>query len=296
MLSFRPSFLKFSFVFLLCYNPFFGVSFMTIDKPLSEVVPAYYHDNSKVQQGHAKALIDIMEFRGDEKVLDVGAGNGRLTAEIASRVPRGSVLGIDKSEKMVTFAKEVYPQSRNPNLSFERGLAEEAHGEAKYDVVTSFNTLLWVRDKKLALKNMRDALKPGGRIYIQTYQDKALPYGDFLVEALDDLRWADYTPVAAQHTWLTDEEFKDAIAELGLRPVLFESKVLVGHYDDEEALVTYMRGWIQNFVTLPEDLNEAFLQRAAECGRLHSVDQGDSKIHLPFKRILMILEVDDAQS
>ena len=56
-----------------------------------------YHKNSNSQQKEALKLLDEHPIRGDESILDVGCGDGKITAEIANRVPEGRVLGIDKS-------------------------------------------------------------------------------------------------------------------------------------------------------------------------------------------------------
>ena len=54
-----------------------------------------YASNSVVQQSWARELIARLALRGDEKILDVGCGDGKVTAEIARAVPDGSVTGAD---------------------------------------------------------------------------------------------------------------------------------------------------------------------------------------------------------
>ena len=54
---------------------------------------ADYAANSVVQQTWARELIARLKLRGDEHILDVGCGDGKVTAEIARAVPRGSVTG-----------------------------------------------------------------------------------------------------------------------------------------------------------------------------------------------------------
>ncbi|HSY74496.1 MAG TPA: hypothetical protein VK810_03415, partial [Dongiaceae bacterium] len=52
--------------------------------------PADYAANSIVQQNWARELIAKFHLRGDEHILDVGCGDGKVTAEIACAVPHGS--------------------------------------------------------------------------------------------------------------------------------------------------------------------------------------------------------------
>ena len=69
---------------------------------------ADYAANSAVQQTWARELIARLNLRGDEHILDVGCGDGKVTAEIARAVPRGSVTGIDASAEMIAFARKTF--------------------------------------------------------------------------------------------------------------------------------------------------------------------------------------------
>ena len=80
---------------------------------------AAYAANSAVQQTWARELIAKLNLRGDERILDVGCGDGKVSAEIARVVPRGSVTGIDASAGMIAFAKRTFPAKENPNLKFQ---------------------------------------------------------------------------------------------------------------------------------------------------------------------------------
>ena len=81
--------------------------------------PADYAANSAVQQTWARELIARLKLRGDERILDVGCGDGKVTAEIARAVPRGFVIGIDASAEMIGFAREAFPPSKISNLKFQ---------------------------------------------------------------------------------------------------------------------------------------------------------------------------------
>ena len=66
-----------------------------------------------MQQTWARELIAKLKLRGDEHVLDVGCGDGKVTAEIATAVPRGLVIGMDASAEMIAFAKKTFPPGKN---------------------------------------------------------------------------------------------------------------------------------------------------------------------------------------
>src|SRR5450755_305230 len=91
---------------------------------------ADYAANSVVQQTWARELIAKLKLRGDEHILDVGCGDGKVTAEIARAVPRGFVAGIDASAEMIGFARKAFPPSQISNLTFQICDARKITGSA----------------------------------------------------------------------------------------------------------------------------------------------------------------------
>ena len=63
-----------------------------------------YRQHSSLQEAMAAEVLALLEVRGDERVLDVGCGDGRITAQIADRVVAGSVVGVDASPDMIAHA------------------------------------------------------------------------------------------------------------------------------------------------------------------------------------------------
>src|ERR1041385_7301856 len=74
---------------------------------------------SGLQQAMAKEVLSLLSLRGSEQVLDVGCGNGHITAEIAERVPQGSVIGVDPSSEMIAFANHHFCTAGRSNLRFQ---------------------------------------------------------------------------------------------------------------------------------------------------------------------------------
>jgi trans-aconitate methyltransferase len=87
--------------------------------PTAEWNAADYAANSAVQQTWARELIAQLNLRGDEHILDVGCGDGKVTAEIARAVPRGSVTGADASPQMIEFAQKTFSPCEISNLKFQ---------------------------------------------------------------------------------------------------------------------------------------------------------------------------------
>ena len=74
---------------------------------------------SGLQQAMAAEVLALLDLKGSERVLDVGCGNGKVTAEIASRIPEGSVVGVDSSADMIGSARHEFGPGALPNLRFE---------------------------------------------------------------------------------------------------------------------------------------------------------------------------------
>jgi ubiquinone/menaquinone biosynthesis C-methylase UbiE len=122
----------------------------------------FYSSNSSAQKNWGFELLAKLNFKGNERVLDVGCGDGKLSAEVAQILPKGSVLGIDLSEDMISFARNNYTQDKFPNLTFMQINADELTFDSEFDVVFSNAVLHWIKDPENALKCFWESLKPGG--------------------------------------------------------------------------------------------------------------------------------------
>ncbi len=118
-----------------------------------------YRDASVHQKRWGGRIISELPLRGDERILDLGCGDGALTAELAARVPDGSVLGIDASEGMIQVAEK----NALPNLRFQLlDINELASLPETFDLVFSNATLHWVKDHATLLDNVYNLLNDEG--------------------------------------------------------------------------------------------------------------------------------------
>jgi len=134
---------------------------------MTEWNPEAYSQVSKLQQWLAEKSLASLTLRGDERVLDLGCGHGKISAAIAARLPHGSVLGADASHDMVAFAGRTFPPSQHPNLAFQVADAAHLGFDGEFDLVVSFNCLHWVRDQAAALRGIAAALAPEGRTHLR---------------------------------------------------------------------------------------------------------------------------------
>jgi trans-aconitate 2-methyltransferase len=108
-------------------------------------------------------VLERLELRGDEVAVDAGCGSGRVTAELAKRLPGGRLIAVDGSEAMVAKARE--------RLGDSAGYAvvdlTELELEEPVDLVFSTATFHWILDHDRLFERLRAALRPGGRLVAQ---------------------------------------------------------------------------------------------------------------------------------
>jgi trans-aconitate 2-methyltransferase len=156
----------------------------------AQLVRSYAH-TAELQRRWAMAFLapHLKTLKGDEKVLDVGCGDGKITADISKYVPEGSVTGIDLSLAMLEWAQKQYHPLEYPNLTFLEGefLAPPVAGP--FDLIVSFCALQHCSDPQSALKKLYALLRPGGKLLI-------------LVPAMANTAWSQArTTVQNRPTW-----------------------------------------------------------------------------------------------
>ena len=125
---------------------------------------ATYDRVSAPQLEWAKAVLDRLDLRGDETVLDAGCGTGNVTRVLLERLPRGRVIAVDGSPAMIEKARERLPADRVELLVSDLAALELPE---PVDHVLSTATFHWVPDHDALFACMHAALKPGGRLVAQ---------------------------------------------------------------------------------------------------------------------------------
>ncbi|MTJ46806.1 class I SAM-dependent methyltransferase [Dolichospermum sp. UHCC 0259] len=128
--------------------------------------PEEYAKNSDAQLRWAKELRANLELQDYESVLDVGCGDGKITADFAKALPNGKVMGVDSSPEMIAYAQHTYSATQYSNLSFACVDARSLDFDHEFDLVFSNATLHWVDNHQAFLNGVSRALRSGGRLII----------------------------------------------------------------------------------------------------------------------------------
>jgi trans-aconitate methyltransferase len=178
-----------------------------------------YSRISGLQQAMAAEVLALLHLHEDERILDIGCGNGKITAGIAARVPQGSVVGVDASNAMIEFASAHFAPEIHPNLRFELGDARRLPFKNEFDLVVSFNALHWIPEQDEALDSIRSSLRPNG-----VAQLRLVPAGprksleDVIEETRLSPKWSSYfNDFRNPYLHLTPEQYSSLAVRSGLR-------------------------------------------------------------------------------
>jgi trans-aconitate methyltransferase len=223
---------------------------------------ADYASNSVVQQTWARELIAKLKLRGDERILDVGCGDGKVTAEIARALPRGSAVGVDASPQMIEFAATTFPPARFPNLEFHVMDARKIQFVRKFDSVFSNAALHWVNDHQAFLRGAASALRPGGRLIVSC-GGKGNAHDVFLVlrPEIRLKRWREFfRKMEAPYFFHSPEEYKKWLPRFGFKTRGIKLTPKDATYEGREGFATWLRTtWLPYTQRVPEDLREEFI-------------------------------------
>lgn len=125
-----------------------------------------YHDISAPQQAWGRKVLDRLPLAGTECVLDIGCGTGRLTEELARRVPAGRVVGVDRSPAMLATAA-TWLRGHAPDTRLIQADAAALPFLRAFDAVFSGATFHWIHDHAALFRSIITALRPGGRLVAQ---------------------------------------------------------------------------------------------------------------------------------
>ncbi|MFH5210628.1 class I SAM-dependent methyltransferase [Antrihabitans spumae] len=179
---------------------------------------AGYAHISSLQRTMAEYSLAAVQVRGDERVLDVGCGDGFVTRSIAARLPHGSVLGVDPSPRMIATAQLAHEPT---NVSFEVADVTSMAFDDEFDLAVSFNALHWVREQTTAYGNIARALRAGGRVLVQFVCASERPSVEQVaMDVAADPRWADaFTEFVPPFVHVEVEEFTATVTAAGLEVV-----------------------------------------------------------------------------
>ena len=239
-----------------------------------------YAANSKGQAVWARELIEKMELVGNESILDIGCGDGKIT-NVLSSLTRGEVVGIDFSDEMIAYAKEAFSKP-----FFMQMDAQALNFSEQFDVVFSNAALHWVKDHQAVLEGIYQSLKPEGRAILQMGGEGN---GEKVFEAFYQIlpEYADYFErFESPYTFHSDQTYEVLLNSIGFSThqahLVFKDMV-------HENLKAF-RGWLETtwfpFINpVPHALKEAFVEAWIEAYSTLCPLDPEGRVHVGMMRL-----------
>ena len=221
-------------------------------------------DYDRISAPHADMgtpALDRLELVGDERVLDVGCGSGRVTERLLERLPTGSAVALDGSSSMLEEAARRLLRFGDRVTYAQADLGDPPLPvDGKVDAVMSTATFHWVLDHGALFRGIGDIVRPGGQL---SFQCGGQGNADAMIEAVraEGVETAGVFHMAGVEETcarLTTSDFADIEAWLEPRTIAFETR--------GEMLDYIVTPYLRPATGLPDD--ELYRLAAAAADRL----------------------------
>jgi SAM-dependent methyltransferase len=141
--------------------------------PLFDVWIEYRDTVAEGLREHGEAALAACPPREGDRVLDIGCGLGDTTVRLASLVGSGGhVHGVDVAERMIARAIDEAAEAQIENVSFATRDVETTRFDQVFDYAFSRFGTMFFANPVAALRNVREALAPGGVLNMVVWRRK----------------------------------------------------------------------------------------------------------------------------
>jgi len=225
-----------------------------------------YAKHSGSQYAWALELITKLKLRGNETVLDIGCGDGKVTVAIADRLPRGKAIGIDSSIEMIDLARRRHIDYPNLRLAFKHLDVRKLDENNRFDFVFSNAALHWIKNHPPVLVRIEQAMKNSGRLLFQMGGRGNAEQVVVILDTLIAEKWTSYfSGFAFPYGFHGPEEYSQWLEDAGLKPLrleLIEKDML---HKGREGLAGWIRStWLPYLERVPPHSRESFIENIVD--------------------------------
>ncbi len=227
-------------------------------------------------------LARLLEPVASPTLVDLGCGDGRLTAELSRTVGATSTVGIDSSESMITATAAHAAEG----IRFEIGDIGSWEQSESCQILFANASMHWVPDHASVLTRWARSLRGGGQLAVQVPANADHPAHVLAAELAAE--WLDDPPPdPVQRNVLAPERYAEVLDDIGFGRQHVRLQVYAHHLASTAEVVEWVKG--TSLTRFKGDLGVEQWDRFVEAyrQRLVAVLGDRSPFFYPFKRILM---------
>tara|TARA_B110000438_G_C15798110_1_gene643789 strand:- start:1547 stop:2335 length:789 start_codon:yes stop_codon:yes gene_type:complete len=195
-----------------------------------------YNDQHSFVYDYGKSLIEILNPKKNERILDLGCGSGQLTFKIDELSKE--TIGIDKSIEMITDAK-----LRFKKINFQVCDAENFKFSKKFDSIFSNATLHWITNYNNVIKCMYENLKIDGKIVLEFGgKDNVKTIIDQLRSSLKKRGYIDQSKIVPWY-FPSIEQYSAELESVGF-------KIILAEYFDRPTQLANEKSGIKDWISM----------------------------------------------
>jgi trans-aconitate 2-methyltransferase len=216
-------------------------------------------------QRNALELLAINKHRinADDRILDVGCGNGSITIWLAELAKNGLVVGVDNCKEVISEAAATHKQYLN--VEFIHSDATEIVSTEKFDWIVSFNALHWLKGHRqyTFLECAHDLLKKTGQLLF-TMGGRHEPIWTAIEMTVSDNKWCQYFGTFHSDRGFYDKKtYQKLLNSSGFISIGIEERQVTYNFKNQKQFEEYVLSWLPECHKIPIELKPCFLNDIA---------------------------------
>jgi trans-aconitate methyltransferase len=246
-----------------------------------------YENNSAFQYEVAMFALLKIKLEGNETILDIGCGNGKITGMLAEKVPLGMVHGIDVSENMVSYARE---HSVLPNLFFNVADIENFSSNITYDCVVAFSALAWIKNQEQIVGNIAKLLKKKG-YFVATMDNEDDPYLRARYAMFTHDTWKDFfIDYEVPYYPFNEDKIRNLLQQAGFVNITIEKIVVPSMYVTKDEFIGMLNMIPAQKDMIPQERHKEFFDDIVNEYVKEIPLDSDGNVELPFTEFVVMAE------
>lgn len=214
----------------------------------SKVTPVFHWGTQFAQK------FDLTPYKS---VLDIGCRKGHIAAYLGNQYPKQQFTAIDNFDDEIEHAKN----HSLSNVIFTTQDALHLDSTDQFDAVTSFSCLHWIQHKAKALQSIYEALKPGGKAFLQFFAAHGRPKNDrFLYQTAKNSKWnAYFKQFSPDYCEVSISEISTLLQQVGFMTHRIEVACYETLFEHSDELQTFLSTWASHRHCVPKAKQDHFL-------------------------------------